>query len=171
MRTEAIEAISSYGTGLRVDFVARGDRYGHVISLIDADDGVQPLVESIEGLPDDAWPASPALQNLSVETLHNGRRVALLVGMAGGSHWSASIEAVPNNAELIFDLACRHTRTPTWLGSRYRSLSDVTPKLIFRADGETVSDQKGLTIKPASILNTASTTRWKFSIGLKIADS
>ena len=47
--------------------------------------------------------------------------LALLVGMSGTSHWSASAEAVPGEAALLFDIACRVKQTPVNLGSCYRS--------------------------------------------------
>src|SRR5439155_1224637 len=120
MQPGAIEAYDASGSGLRVEFVWRGDRYGHMISEVGPAGVVEPLLESIEGTAADQWPASPPLQTLSVEELPGERRVALLVGMAGGSHWSASIEAVAEKGELIFDIACRHAAAPVWLGSRYR---------------------------------------------------
>src|SRR4029450_2825657 len=62
----------------------------------------------------------PPLQNLSIEQLAPGRRVALLVGMSGSSHWSASIESVPGQSAFVFDIACRTTRGGASLGSLYR---------------------------------------------------
>src|SRR5262245_7365890 len=125
MRSDGIEATGAEGQRLRVQFVWNGDRYGHVISLVESNGEIQPMLESIEGTSADDWPASPPLQSLSIETVPNGRRAALLVGMAGGSHWSASVEATVGRAELTFDLACRHGRQPIWLGNRYRRLSEV----------------------------------------------
>src|SRR5512145_957858 len=93
---------------LRVVFRWRGDRYGHTVKR--RIDGVwRPLLESIEGTADDDWPLSPALQSLHIERRPNGP-VALLVGQAGSSHWSASVEADQNCSALIFDLACRITQ-------------------------------------------------------------
>ena len=76
------------------------------------------MLESVEGSASDDWPASPPLQNLSIEELAPGRRAALLVGMAGRSHWSASIEPVPGQAALLFDVACRTSDSDVSLGSR-----------------------------------------------------
>ena len=60
MQSEAIEARSDEGIGLRVEFAWRGDRFGHVISWINKDRVAQPLLESIEALGTAAWPASPS---------------------------------------------------------------------------------------------------------------
>src|SRR5688572_22582104 len=125
-RSETIDAASPDGRVLRVEFIWRGDRYVHCISLVEPSGEVSSLLESIEGDPDDVWPSSPPLQSLSLETRPDGRQVALLVGMAGGSHWSASIEALPNAGELAFDIACRHTKQPAQLGSQYQRLSACT---------------------------------------------
>jgi len=168
MRSETIEAMGSGGLRLRVEFVWRHDRYAHVISIVEANGAVQPLLESIEGTPAEDWPASPPLQSLSVETLTDGRRVALLVGMAGGSHWSASIEAVLDKPELVFDLACRHSVPPTWLGSRYRRLSDVAKRLTIHGDGGTVVQEiEAVKIQPTGMTTSGGTTRWKLIVRLE----
>jgi hypothetical protein len=121
------------GHKLRVEFFQQGDRYAHRLSAIlaEGDDSrrVIPLAESVEGTPDDPWPPSPPLQSLSMEEMPVAGRAALLVGMAGRSHWSASIEL-----ELIdknpprFDLACRFTTVPDRLGSTYR----VAPGILLQ---------------------------------------
>src|SRR3954451_16891094 len=104
MRSEAIEAASSDGTRLLVEFIRYGDRYGHVISLVNAAGEIEPLLESVEGRSDDAWPDSPPLQSLSIEKLPDGRSAALLVGMAGRSHWSASVEPTAGQPGLTVDV-------------------------------------------------------------------
>src|SRR5437016_1791687 len=101
MRSEAIEAIGSNNLRLRVEFTWRGDRFGQVISFVGPDGRVQPLLESIEGTASDDWPPSPPLQSLSIEKLSDGRSAALFVGMAGGSHWSASVEPIQGEPELL----------------------------------------------------------------------
>jgi hypothetical protein len=163
MQSEAIEAVGADGFRLRVEFTWRGDRFGHVISLIHADSTSQPLLESVEGTTNDDWPPSPPLQSLSIETLQGGRRVALLVGMAGGSHWSASIEQAPGERGLIFDLACRHSKKPTWLGSRYQRLDDGAKKLQLEGkDGSVTENGDEVAIQPAKTAST--TTRWKYVV-------
>ena len=46
-------------------------------------------------------------------------RVALLVGMAGRSHWSLSAEVVPAEQRITLDVACR-CRAAGALGSTYQ---------------------------------------------------
>src|SRR5436190_4759521 len=89
-KAAGIEASHPDGLRLRAEFIWHGDRFAHIISLVNPHGDIQPLLESIEGTTADDWPSSPPLQSLSVEKLPDGRPVALLVGMAGGSHWSAS---------------------------------------------------------------------------------
>jgi hypothetical protein len=124
MRSEALEATGSDGVRLRVEFAWRGDRFGHVLSVVDREGTRTPLLESIEGTATDDWPPSPPLQSLRIENLSDGRQVALLVGMAGQSHWSASVEPVANEAALVFDIACRCRDTAPQLGTHYRSHSN-----------------------------------------------
>src|SRR5687767_2733471 len=108
-----IESLDADGCGLRVVFFkpeSAKDRYGHVIAAVEnagqpTERAVTKLV-SVEGLGEDGWPLSPPLQSLSIEQRPSGA-VALLVGMSGQSHWSASVEAIPGQGKLIFDLACR----------------------------------------------------------------
>jgi len=121
MRTEpdqVLDAAGPHGEVLRVVFAWRGDRFGHAVLALRPGAEPRVLLESLEGAAGDAWPSSPALQSLRIEALPQGR-AALLVGMAGQSHWSASVEAVPGRAELRFDVACRHGIPCGWLGSRY----------------------------------------------------
>jgi hypothetical protein len=112
------------GAVLRVDFDRAHDRWKHRVSL-DLPAGsslVSPvlLFESSEGTSEDDWPISPPLQFVSIETRPKKLPVALLMGMAGGSHWSASIEQHPAEQMLRFDIACRAGSRPEQLGSRYR---------------------------------------------------
>ena len=163
MPNETIEATGGDGTRLRVEFTWRADRYGHVISLMKAAGQTVPLLESIEGSGDDAWPQSPPLQSLSIEKLAEGRSAALLVGMAGRSHWSASIEPALGVSGFVFDVACRHSQAPNWLGSRYRRLSAAAADVSIRGDGaEVVSEDEIVAIQPKMIASGAGTTRWKY---------
>lgn len=105
--------------GLAVMFERRGDRIAHRIVIVDQA-GERLLLESVEGTPDDPWPPSPALQEGRIESAA-GRGVAMLVGMAGKSHWSVSIEADAERESLTFDVACRIKQSAEWLGSIYSS--------------------------------------------------
>ncbi len=113
MTNQAIES-----GDLRVAFQWRGDRYGHTIEKRSEGEW-QVLLETVEGSPADDWPASPVLQSLHIEARHAGP-VALLVGKAGSSHWSASIEPLLSQQSLQFDIACRVHQPPQRLGATYR---------------------------------------------------
>jgi hypothetical protein len=110
---------------LRVRFYWHLDRYAHEVSRrIDGD--WRPLLTSIEGSPQDDWPASPPFQSLHIDERDDGRTLALLVGMAGKSHWSASIEIETREQEpttcVSFDVACRVRDCPPGpLRSAYRA--------------------------------------------------
>ena len=69
------------------------------------------------------WPGSPPIQQLSLESIR-GAMTLLGVGQAGKSHWSVSVETVGDgdDAVLRFDVACRTSQVPEWLGSRYYEL-------------------------------------------------
>ncbi|HEX4130077.1 MAG TPA: hypothetical protein VHZ24_08540 [Pirellulales bacterium] len=126
MPAEEIVAAGS----LRVRFTHAGDRYAHVVEVSDGDDWNAALV-SIEGSGDEAWPASPPLQQLAVET-RDGRPVAMLLGLAGASHWSVSIEAQSDGA-LSFDVACRVTQPPQHLSTVYHRPADA-PDVVLAVD-------------------------------------
>jgi hypothetical protein len=167
MPSEIIEAIGNDGIGLRLEFRWQGDRYGHLISRIEPGGDPQRLLDSIEGVTSDAWPPSPPFQSLTLHTLPSGVS-ALLVGMAGRSHWSASMEAVPNSAELIFDVACRHSDLPLHLGSRYRNLAPTENAFVIRGlDSEIQQQAERLLIQPQLTLTGSQTTRWKYVVSSK----
>lgn len=108
------------GRGLAVEFFRAGDRYRHVIHSTFSG-GREEVCESVEGGPEQAWPASPPLQQIDCLELGPDHKALLLVGMAGGSHWSATVEAGDSGvaAWICFDIACRATGRPESIGSRY----------------------------------------------------
>jgi hypothetical protein len=163
MQNEAIEVKVGRDAKLVAEFVLRGDRFRQVISLAYADGDRTALLESVEGTKEDAWPASPPLQNLSLETLTAGRRVAFLVGMAGGSHWSASVEALAERG-LAFDVACRHGALPGWVGSTYRMLSDTSPRVMIEGDVAVRADGDLISAGPKEMKNQSGTTRWRYLV-------
>ena len=50
---------------------------------------------SVEGEADRAWPASPPLQQLSLQCIPNAS-VILGVNIAGAGHWNTGLQATPN---------------------------------------------------------------------------
>jgi len=148
---------------LVVEFLLRNDRYQRTVSVIDGLGQNRRLLESIEGESGDDWPESPPLQSLHVEDRPDGRQVALLVGMAGRSHWSASIEPAIDRAELVFDIACRHSAMPAWLGSQYRRINSSRSAVRIRPLDCRIAEAGDIvTIEPLSIAASAATTRFLF---------
>lgn len=113
---------------LRVRFLFAEDRYAHEIWLAVRGEWIAVLA-SVEGSPSEDWPASPPFQSLHFEQLGTANQSALLVGMAGKSHWSASIERDPAGDCARFDIACRvRGATAPGLSSTYRTMSGVSAR-------------------------------------------
>jgi hypothetical protein len=184
--TATLDAFDSAGNGLRVMFFWRVDRYAHRLERVEGG-VVVPLLESIEGSDLDRWPPSPPLQQLSLEKLPDGRNVALLVGMAGASHWSLTAERDPSETGLLFDVACRVKEPPEFLGSDYRALvrheaaadaivlhrpggtgSPAIFQVVAVSDVETVPrpeiDVRGLRLTIEGKIPRSETVRWKYRI-------
>lgn len=119
-----LELPLSEGYSLRVDFDRAHDRWAHRVLLVVPEGsgivGPVLLLESMEGTSEEDWPVSPPLQFVSIEMRPKKPPVALLMGMSGDGHWSASIEQLPEEGTLRFDIACRAKSQPENLGSRYR---------------------------------------------------
>ncbi|MEK6239181.1 MAG: hypothetical protein N2C14_31065 [Planctomycetales bacterium] len=121
------------GGALRLRFFQEGGRFAHALFLADDANGIdaknandEPLMVSVEGDADLIWPPSPPFQDLLVESIGQGR-AAMLVGMAGKSHWSASFETRENG--FFVDVACRVKQSPEQLGSAYRIRAENSPTL------------------------------------------
>jgi hypothetical protein len=114
------------------------DRWVHRITTGETD-----IWTSLDGpiLPanDPRWPASPVLVELSRVSMPRARvsmprarlsvprgdaaggQALVGVGLAGRSHFSASIAPDPHVADAIrFEIACRLHEPPGWIGSTYR---------------------------------------------------
>ncbi len=169
---------------MRIAYQQQGDRFGHHI-VIAKKSGLITLLESVEGAPDGPWPESPPLQELEVEP-RGDQEVALLVGMAGASHWSASVEV--DTDQLRFDIACRTRDTATCLGSTYlvvnarllprpngtvliqshdeKTTVELTPHDDFSTRFKLLGDGR-LWIGPdVEIDKTPTTVRWQYSLRL-----
>jgi hypothetical protein len=115
-----LQVLGRDGRGLRVVWYREEDRYGQVIAYVAGPTATACLTAEL-GRDRDPWPASPPLQQCSLESSSRGRQLALAIGMAGKSHWSQSVETDSNAPSLTFDVACRVHRQPVWLGSSYRA--------------------------------------------------
>jgi hypothetical protein len=112
---------------LRVGFHWHTDRFAHSIGVLD-EGRLVPLMASIEGSASDRWPPSPPIQSVHTEQ-HGNETVLMLLGMAGHSHWSASVQLDRERQTAKFDVACRiksddETSAATTLGSQYRTMTD-----------------------------------------------
>ena len=134
-----------------IEFVWTDDRFDHAIRL-----GPVKL-QSLCGPPDECWPDSPPIQQLSIETLE-GRPVALGVGGAGTSHWSLSVEPVESG--FRFDWACRAKSTPERLGTTYASDSHLN----FKPGEETVVgfNDGRVDIQPGHSMLSSGSYRWQY---------
>ncbi len=155
--------------GVCVRFTRVGDRISHAVarqSAADLQGGYQPLFESIEGSANEDWPLSPPFQNVFVERRAGGEQVALLVGMAGSSYWSASVQ-LQISGKLTFDIACLVRATPRFLGSTYQSCSALSPQLRHEPDGtqiEFLPTQGQLVIRPTMLDQIPATLRWRYEL-------
>ncbi len=166
-------AVLSAGDRLQLRFARCGDRWEHAVEFREAGRTVWQL-NSVEGTADDVWPASPPFQSLEMHSHPDGRTFALLVGMAGASHWSASIETDPIRERIIFDVACRIKTEPKSLGSSYAVSNPVErPRIEAIALESTPSGSQAVveTIGQQIILCMADlsgplprTVRWKYAI-------
>ena len=95
--------------------------------------------------------------------------VALLVGMAGRSHWSLSVEA--RDGQLNFDAACRVRGDCNHLGSGYRLSEQPSRRLKWLMDadeklaaGELVSDDDSVFLRLSRSPRDGATIRWRYRI-------
>lgn len=177
----AKETVLLASGGLSVALARAGDRYRHEVSTT-ARENTRAILKSLEGADHEAWPSSPPFQELHIERPREGIEAALVVGRAGRSHWSASIEADRSKEAITFDIACRSSGAIEWLGSRYRCLAEVgalsdgartlvlMPEYELEAlEGDLQLTELGatpvLTIIPRFRTSlTAQTVRWKYRI-------
>jgi len=101
------------------------DRWSHQILMItEVEETV--LLTSVEGTDQETWPASAPLQDISHHDLPTGQAI-LGVGMAGKSHWSASV-SIEDDAAVFFDMACLIKTENATVGSQYCVGPSVTVK-------------------------------------------
>lgn len=168
LESHVLESVDSSGKGLRVEFRWSSDRFAHHVDRL-APDGAQRWLESIEGTDQQAWPASPPVQQISVEARPAGD-VGLMVGMAGRAHWSASVEPLAGGA-VRFDVACRTGEPPERLGSRYRvvgAVADLPERVVGGLVNSFVDFDAAtflLTVRPQSAdVAWPATLRWVYEL-------
>lgn len=139
----SLGCVTPTGRVLEADYRFDDPMFRHRIRLLDAAGKTIADWDAVLGGDQEDWPASPPVQEISRERI--GDRDCLLgVGRAGKSHWSISVETLPprestdaavarasdpaaaegpfpRGSGLRFDIACRCTEAPGWLGSTYRT--------------------------------------------------
>ncbi|MFG0261784.1 MAG: hypothetical protein ACF788_05275 [Novipirellula sp. JB048] len=162
MNSASTLALTSPDGSLRVEFRWCDDRFVHQISSDASATDARAAMPSVNGTADQAWPCSPPIQQLSLESLPVGDAL-LGVGSAGTSHWSVSVHWLETATEptLFFDFACRCKQTPEFLGSTYR----LDSRFKIEAGDDSLLTQEGdqIQIQPASS-DTSSTLRWTYRI-------
>lgn len=118
---------------VEVHFVWIGDRWSHRLASVGGGEGDWTSVEGPAAADGDAaWPESPVF----VEITRAGRdtdAAVLAVGIAGRTHFSASIEPDPATpGEIRFEIAARLVAPAVRLGSGYGSSSPGAPR--FRVE-------------------------------------
>jgi hypothetical protein len=173
------------GNHLQLRFFRRADRWQHVVEFRQSAELLWQLssdalaADAAEPAFDENWPSSPPFQNLELHTEPGGRMFALLVGMAGASHWSASVEADPQRERFVFDVACRVKTEPAWLGSSYiveEPLTGAPMPLVEIIDADptaaviTSDPTTGrITVRVANLPGPLPRTfRWKYAISVTV---
>lgn len=129
-----IECLNDQQRGVRIAFSKQDDRFFHTVFGIRGDQSV-PLLNSVEGTPEDDEPPSPPYTEL-----HQQGDLLFLSGATTKGHWSMSVQ----NAEhvILFDVACRMHSEVANLGSTYKTVQAAQTleagefQLIFSADNE-----------------------------------
>jgi len=101
-----------------------------------------------------------------------------MVGMAGHSHWSLSLEA-KDDGRLVFDVACRVGKAVAWLGSQYEILrpfcqssrweiGDCLVELATVADNSQIQNHSGrMAVRPDdSSTEVPHTFRWQYQVSI-----
>ncbi len=182
IKHEETETLAIQTAKLSLRFPRCGDRY-----RLQAVIGEELLLETIDGSDEDAWPASPPLQQLHQQQLPSGAAV-FGVGAAGTTHWSASFSIrEPGLVWLEYAARVRRewNRSGEWLGGRFRLAPgwEIKPEgaaWSFLGNGhraqllplgaESVLELNGFgefVVRPATETpGRANTIEWKFALSL-----
>lgn len=121
----SLEVRSPEKQGVGIEFRWTDDRFSHKIFGL-SDGQVVPLLASIEGSPEDSFPASPPLVELFQQ-----EEIIFLTGATDAGHWSMSIEPIQAGklTGFLFDAACRIKSPQRGLTSCYRTAESVRASL------------------------------------------
>lgn len=117
---DSLLAVDANGNGIELCFEWTSDRYSHAIYEVRSGIRGEVLCRSVESDSLQLWPASPPIQQLSIEAIED-RPTALGVGATGSGHWSISVQAAEQGGKLglLFDVALRPKDTVEECGSTY----------------------------------------------------
>jgi hypothetical protein len=100
--------LQSNGLRLSFDF-SPGDRWQHRLDVL-SDNEWRRLITSVEGLPDEPHPPSPAFQDLRLERIDSETAEVQLFGQSGQRVYSAAVRFDGSRDEIDFDVCCRLPR-------------------------------------------------------------
>ncbi|MFK8112834.1 MAG: hypothetical protein AB8B91_11560 [Rubripirellula sp.] len=156
MESKSVAPIELVGPDnqLTVRFFWNGDRFAHELICRG-----QSIASSIDGDAENAWPPSPPIQQLSLESI-DGKDVVLGVGAAGRGHWSISVQFTANST-VKFELACRGKEPPQFLGSSYRLESQVS-----LAPADELTEIDGSCAKFSALDESHETKQWAYFVAV-----
>lgn len=125
----------------RLEFYWNGDRWGHTLWR-ELNGSRYPYLTSLEGTTEQAWPASPAFQDLHSEMIHSECYEIQLLGQAGKNHYSGAIRCDALRNLIDFDLAVR-IQTPV--------SSPLTMSTYQRSKLPSLNSESHWDIKPESL--------------------
>jgi len=148
-----------------ISFHWRNDRYDHVIATA-GEVKNESLLRSVNGSADEDWPASPAIQQLSTETIE-GKSTVLGVGCCGTSHFSVSVQSSLDSSgkpAVRFDWAVRLSKELDqaaidsiegfWVGTTYKAAARKTqgaPRKSWRLECDETAVLKNIRDGEASL--------------------
>ena len=183
--TSITQSLTSKNGLLRIRFARLDDRFQHSVEhrRTDVEDW-RTLLESVEGTPSESWPPSPPYQQVEQHVAGSENTCLLAVGLAGSSHWSATVEEVYSGDQLRdaetrlrFDVACRIKPGAANLGSVYapadsasipasseRGIQFDFDGCSIRLEGESIGAiDRQIAITPGLVSRTETTTvRWVY---------
>ena len=152
---ESAEVYTVRGANLEISFRRAVDRWQHFVSIRGRTESFS-LMASVEGIPTDEVPGSPALQDLLCENLSDSVVEFQLLGQAGKGVYSAAVRFDGQSQVIDFDMYARGRAadSPVCTMSRYQMAADGTASaqpqredgLIIRYRGE-----PGVDLSPVAI--------------------
>lgn len=165
---ETVYRLASPCEQLAVEYRWLNDRFVHRVLV-----GDQVALSSVDGDGTQEWPASPPIQQISLEPIENVSMI-LGVGGAGRGHWSISvgwqaggeIDGRQFDGGFCFDMACRVKDQPEFLGSTYAINAEADRPVKVSAVLGTEKRKAGEVSVLAAGENMGATYRWGYLLSL-----